>query len=56
MDLINEDDLQKKVFNPTLDRLQNAILPALVDKLEAMLRGVLDGAHIVITIDLKPKA
>lgn len=56
MDLINEADLNAKIVVPSLDRLQNAILPALVDKLEAMLRGVLDGAHVTITIDLKPKS
>jgi hypothetical protein len=56
MDLINEKDLNDKLVVPALDRLQNAILPALVDRLEAMLRGVLDGADVHIVISLRPKS
>ena len=58
MDLINEDDVMKKIVNPLLDRLEGHILPSAIEKLKSALREILDGATVTntTTINLKPGA
>ena len=56
MDFVDEDAPEKKIIQPTLDRLEHEILPAAIANLEASLRKILDGATVTVTINLRAQS
>jgi hypothetical protein len=56
MDLINEDDVSRKIIQPAIARLESQTIPLLGATLENIVREALDGATVTITINLKAKS
>ena len=55
MDLINEQQIQEKLVEPTLSHMETVTFPKLAAELQAALRAVIDQANVTITIKIDLK-